>query len=82
MPKVVKDWRALLEKSDGVLISTPEYAYGMPGVLKNALDWIVPSGELSRQTSSYYQCISFRIGRFKSSYFTNADADCLSRKSC
>ncbi|WP_442939239.1 NADPH-dependent FMN reductase [Nostoc sp.] len=23
------------------MISTPEYAYGMPGVLKNALDWIV-----------------------------------------
>ncbi|OYD96392.1 flavoprotein [Nostoc sp. 'Peltigera membranacea cyanobiont' 210A] len=46
LPRVVKDWRALLEKSDGVLISTPEYAYGIPGVLKNALDWIVPSGEL------------------------------------
>ncbi|MEH2227196.1 NADPH-dependent FMN reductase [Nostoc sp.] len=29
-----------------ILFSTPEYAYGMPGVLKNALDWIVPSGEL------------------------------------
>lgn len=46
LPRVVKDWRALLEKSDGVLISTPEYTYGIPGVLKNALDWIVPSGEL------------------------------------
>ncbi|MCC5645875.1 NAD(P)H-dependent oxidoreductase [Nostoc sp. CHAB 5824] len=46
LPIVVKDWCTLLEKSDGVLISTPEYAYGMPGVLKNALDWIVPSGEL------------------------------------
>lgn len=29
-----------------VLISSPEYAHGVPGVLKNALDWIVGSGEL------------------------------------
>ena len=26
--------------SDGVLIVTPEYNHGMPGVLKNALDWV------------------------------------------
>jgi NAD(P)H-dependent FMN reductase len=29
-----------------VLIATPEYAGGMPGTLKNALDWLVGSGEL------------------------------------
>jgi chromate reductase, NAD(P)H dehydrogenase (quinone) len=28
-----------------VLICTPEYANGVPGVLKNALDWVVSSGE-------------------------------------
>jgi chromate reductase, NAD(P)H dehydrogenase (quinone) len=37
--------RGLLRDADGVLICTPEYAYGMPGSLKNALDWIVSSGE-------------------------------------
>jgi chromate reductase, NAD(P)H dehydrogenase (quinone) len=26
---------------DGLVISTPEYAHGVPGVLKNALDWLV-----------------------------------------
>jgi NAD(P)H-dependent FMN reductase len=31
---------------DGVLISSPEYAHGVPGALKNALDWLVRSGEL------------------------------------
>jgi chromate reductase, NAD(P)H dehydrogenase (quinone) len=28
------------------LIATPEYAHEMPGSLKNALDWLVSSGEL------------------------------------
>ncbi|MDQ2785373.1 MAG: NAD(P)H-dependent oxidoreductase [Chloroflexota bacterium] len=37
--------RGLLRDADGVLICTPEYAYGMPGSLKNAFDWIVSSGE-------------------------------------
>ncbi len=41
----VADFRRQLQAADGVLISTPEYAHGVPGVLKNALDWIVSSGE-------------------------------------
>ena len=45
-PPSVIDFRAQLQVSDGVLISSPEYAHGVPGVLKNALDWIVGSGEL------------------------------------
>ena len=32
--------RRLISASDGVLISTPEYNHGIPGVLKNALDWL------------------------------------------
>jgi NAD(P)H-dependent FMN reductase len=36
--------RALLERADGVLIATPEYAFGIPGALKNAFDWMVGSG--------------------------------------
>jgi chromate reductase, NAD(P)H dehydrogenase (quinone) len=30
---------------DGLLISSPEYAHGVPGVLKNALDWLVSGFE-------------------------------------
>jgi len=45
-PSAVLDFRAQLKRSDGVLISSPEYAHGVPGVLKNALDWVVESGEL------------------------------------
>jgi NAD(P)H-dependent FMN reductase len=42
----VSDWRRRLRTSDGVLFSVPEYAHGVPGVLKNGLDWVVGSGEL------------------------------------
>ena len=35
--------------ADGVIFSTPEYAFGVPGVLKNALDWVVSSGELNEK---------------------------------
>ncbi len=44
-PTPVAALRRLLRDADGVLICTPEYAYGMPGSLKNAFDWIVSSGE-------------------------------------
>jgi len=45
-PPAVSDFRSQLNNSAGVIISTPEYAHGIPGVLKNALDWLVASGEL------------------------------------
>jgi NAD(P)H-dependent FMN reductase len=41
----VQDWRRRLRASDGVVFSVPEYAHGVPGVVKNALDWVVGSGE-------------------------------------
>jgi NAD(P)H-dependent FMN reductase len=45
-PAAVADFRNQLRNSAGVIISSPEYAHGVPGVLKNALDWLVASGEL------------------------------------
>jgi chromate reductase len=45
-PEPVREWRALVAAADAVLISSPEYAHGLPGSLKNALDWLVSSGEL------------------------------------
>jgi NAD(P)H-dependent FMN reductase len=35
-----------MARSDAVLIAAPEYAGGVAGTIKNALDWIVGSGEL------------------------------------
>lgn len=46
VPDPVLAFRAVLAACDAVIISSPEYAHGVPGVLKNALDWIVGSGEL------------------------------------
>lgn len=45
-PPAVQMLRDLLSRADAVIICTPEYAHGMPGSLKNALDWLVGSGEL------------------------------------
>ena len=40
-PPAVGVFRRLVAKADAVVISTPEYAHGLPGVFKNALDWLV-----------------------------------------
>jgi len=45
-PAGVVRFRAALEACDAILICSPEYARGVSGVLKNALDWVVGSGEL------------------------------------
>lgn len=41
----VDAFRAGLREADGVIIACPEYAHGVPGAFKNALDWVVASGE-------------------------------------
>lgn len=48
-PAPVQEFRQQLRKADAVLICTPEYAFGVPGTLKNALDWTVSSAELVRK---------------------------------
>jgi chromate reductase len=45
-PESVSRFRRTLNACDAVLISSPEYAHGVPGTLKNALDWMVGTGEL------------------------------------
>jgi len=48
-PESIINFRKLLKKSDGVLICTPEYAMGVPGSLKNTLDWTVSSSDFSHK---------------------------------
>ncbi|MES2225865.1 MAG: NAD(P)H-dependent oxidoreductase [Patescibacteria group bacterium] len=38
-PKEASDLKALISGADGILVITPEYNRGVPGVLKNAIDW-------------------------------------------
>ena len=54
----VAGWRAALRNSSAVIFSTPEYAHGIPGTLKNALDWVVGSGELSGKPVALFNASS------------------------
>ena len=45
-PDSVQRLRHELAASNAMLISTPEYVHGLPGSLKNALDWLVSSPEM------------------------------------
>ena len=49
VPASVKRFRQALSDCDVVLIASPEYGHSLPGVLKNALDWVISSGELYRK---------------------------------
>lgn len=40
-PPLVAAFRAQLNAADAVLIASPEYAHGVTGAMKNALDWMV-----------------------------------------
>src|SRR5678809_1148383 len=43
IPETVEAFIKLLSEADGVFFVIPEYAFGVPGALKNALDWTVSS---------------------------------------
>jgi chromate reductase len=45
-PPAIATLRRLLTEADGLIICTPEYAFGVPGSLKNMLDWLVSSSTL------------------------------------
>jgi chromate reductase len=46
LPPPVRELRAAIASTDAMIISSPEYAHGVPGVLKNALDWLVGGPEM------------------------------------
>ena len=39
VPDVVGEFKEAIAQRDAIVIATPEYNFGIPGVLKNALDW-------------------------------------------
>jgi chromate reductase len=46
-PKLINELRSAIQQANGIIISTPEYAMGLPGSLKNLLDWTVSSASFS-----------------------------------
>ncbi len=50
IPSGVEALRQRIKASDGMIIVTPEYNAGMPGVLKNALDWLTRPGSEMKPT--------------------------------
>ncbi|MGH7795589.1 MAG: NADPH-dependent FMN reductase [Candidatus Binatia bacterium] len=58
-PEAVADLKTFIGNADALLISTPEYNYGVPGVLKNAIDWASrPAGTsvLNRKPAALMGC--------------------------
>src|SRR5262245_59659146 len=58
-PEPVADMKKFIGGADALLIVTPEYNYGVPGVLKNAIDWASrPSGKsvLNRKPAAIMGC--------------------------
>ena len=49
--EIVKKWTAAIEASDGFIFVAPEYNYGPPAVLKNAIDWVYP--EWNRKAAAF-----------------------------
>ena len=54
----VEEWRSALSSSDGLLIASPEYGFSLPGALKNAIDWVIGSGELERKVVAVTASVS------------------------
>jgi NAD(P)H-dependent FMN reductase len=46
LPPAVQRLREQVGAADALLICSPEYAHGVPGSLKNALDWLVSGSEI------------------------------------
>ena len=48
-PQQVVDFRNAVDRSDGVIICTPEYVFSIPSGLKNALEWCVSTTVFSHK---------------------------------
>jgi chromate reductase, NAD(P)H dehydrogenase (quinone) len=57
-PRAVRDLLDRIASADAVLSSTPEYAGGLPGSLKNLLDWKVGGGQLSGEPVAWLDVVN------------------------
>ncbi len=78
LPLAVAKLRSHIQKAGGLLFSTPEYAHGIPGSLKNMLDWLVSGSEFmdkpvallnASSRSTYAQASLTEIVKTMAGYF-------------
>ncbi|MGA3007361.1 MAG: NADPH-dependent FMN reductase, partial [Opitutaceae bacterium] len=49
IPSPVQELKAAIAAADGLLLATPEYNHSIPGVFKNAIDWLSrPSADIPK----------------------------------
>jgi len=54
--EAVLELSRLIREAKAVVIASPEYAHGVTGVVKNALDWTVGSGEFMQKPTVVINC--------------------------
>ena len=54
LPGPVADLRRMVMAADGLVFAVPEYAHGIPGGLKNALDWLVSGSEIPGKPVTFF----------------------------
>ncbi|MDQ3036518.1 MAG: NAD(P)H-dependent oxidoreductase [Myxococcota bacterium] len=57
-PAEVAELRTQLAGADALMITCPEYGHSMPGSLKNAIDWVIGSGELEQKIVAITAAVS------------------------
>jgi chromate reductase, NAD(P)H dehydrogenase (quinone) len=53
LPPAVMDFRNAVEQCDALLICTPEYVFSLPGIMKNALEWLVSTVHLTEKPTAF-----------------------------
>ena len=64
-PLEVQDFRKKINECDSLILCTPEYAFEIPGVLKNSLDWLVSSGNLLDKPVAILSASTSKMGADK-----------------
>jgi len=70
IPDVVQTLADQIKAADAIVIATPEYNKALPGVLKNALDWVsrVPGGVWQGKPVAIVSAAAGRAGGERSQY--------------